>query len=186
MSILPVSIASMVGTVLEMMNIRNRRDPLSLWFLFGIATVVTDTKIFQQYMVLMKKGIRRMLWRFSRLKKPPSDIFPGTPLYVRYRLTRKLITKIRLQNSSCYTNSAEFTKGHRCQLEWKDDESGCSGGYLWFSAAEKTTEGRGPDRTVCVNVLQTTDDLQSEVDEDHHGEHDEEVLEERDEGDGGG
>ena len=89
----------MVGTVLERINMKNRRAPRSVWFLFGIAMVVTDTKIFQQYMVLRKKGISRMLWRFSGLKKPPSVIFPSTPLYVRYRLIRKLITKIRLQNS---------------------------------------------------------------------------------------
>ena len=70
----------MVGTVLEMINIRKRRDPRSFWFLFCIAVVVTDTKIFQQYMELMKKGINRMLWRFSGLKKPPRVIFPSTPL----------------------------------------------------------------------------------------------------------
>ena len=96
MSILPVSIASRLGTVLENINMKNIRDPRSLWFLFGIAVAVTDTKIFQQYMLLMKKGINRMLWRFPGLKKPPSVIFPSTPLYVRYRLTRKLITEIRL------------------------------------------------------------------------------------------
>ena len=62
---------------------KNIRAPRSVWFLFGIAVVVTETKIFQQYMVLMKKGISRMLWRFSGLKKPPSVIFPWTPLYVR-------------------------------------------------------------------------------------------------------
>ena len=65
---------------MEMINIRKRRDPLNLWFVFCIAVVVTETKIFQQYIVLMKKGISRMLWRFSRLKKPPSVIFPSTPL----------------------------------------------------------------------------------------------------------
>merc|ERR1711997_787254 len=74
--LLSVSIASMVGTVLENINMKKIRDPLSLWFLFGIAVAVTDTKIFQQYMLLMKKGINRMLWRFSGLKKPPSVIFP--------------------------------------------------------------------------------------------------------------
>ena len=73
----------MVGTVLESINMKNIRAPRSVWFLFGIAVVVTETKIFQQYMVLMKKGISRMLWRFSGLKKPPSVIFPWTPLYVR-------------------------------------------------------------------------------------------------------
>ena len=114
---------------------KKRRDPRSLWFLFGIAVAVTDTKIFQQYMLLRKKGINRMLWRFSGLKKPPSVIFPSTPLYVRYMLIRKLITKIRLQNSSKY-NVVESTKRHRCQLEGKDDEAGCPGGYLGFSAAE--------------------------------------------------
>ena len=86
----------MVGTILENTNMKKIRDPLSLWFLFVIALAVTDTKIFQQYMLLMKKGINRMLWRFPGLKKPPSVIFPSTPLYVRYRLTRKLITEIRL------------------------------------------------------------------------------------------
>ena len=88
----------MAGTVLEIINMKNRRDPLSIWFLFGIAVVVTDTKIFQQYMVLRKKGINRILWRFSKPKKSPSVIFPWTPLYVRYRLIRKLITEIKLQN----------------------------------------------------------------------------------------
>ena len=73
----------MVGTVFESINMKNIRAPRSVWFLFGIAVVVTETKIFQQYMVLMKKGISRMLWRFSGLKKPPSVIFPWTPLYVR-------------------------------------------------------------------------------------------------------
>ena len=79
----------------------------------------------------------------------------------------------------------EFTKSHRGQLEWKQNEIGCGGGYLWFSAAEKTAEGRGPDGTGCLNILQTSDDLESEANEDHHGEHDEEVLQERDEGEGG-
>ena len=88
----------MAGTVLENINMKKIRDPLSLWFLFGIAVAVTDTKIFQQYMLLMKKGISRRLWRFSGLKKPPSVILPWTPLYVRYRLIRKLITEIKLQN----------------------------------------------------------------------------------------
>ena len=68
---------------MESINMKNIRAPRSVWFLFGIAVVVTETKIFQQYMVLMKKGISRMLWRFSGLKKPPSVIFPWTPLYVR-------------------------------------------------------------------------------------------------------
>ena len=75
---------------------KKRRDPRSLWFLFGIAVAVTDTKIFQQYMLLRKKGINRMLWRFSGLKKPPSVILPSTPLYVRYKLIRKLRTKKKI------------------------------------------------------------------------------------------
>ena len=77
------------------------------------------------------------------------------------------------------------TQGHRCQLERKDDETGCSGGYLGFSAAKEAAERRGPNRAGCFNILQTSNDLESEVDEDHHGDHDEEVLEERDEADGG-
>ena len=78
------------------------------------------------------------------------------------------------------------TQGDRCQLEWEEDQPSSPGVYLWFPAAEEAAERRGPDRAGGFNILQTADDLESEVDEDYHGDHDEEVLQERDEGDGGG
>ena len=101
-------------------------------------------------------------------------------------MIRKLITKIRLQNKTHQNNKVESTQGDRCQLEGKDDEAGCPGAHLWFSAAEEAAQRRGPDRAGGLNSLQTADDVECEVDEDHHGDHDKEVLEERDEGYGGG
>ena len=80
MNISPVRIARIIGTVLQNMNMEKRRNPLSFWFLSGIAGLVTLRKIFQQYIVLTKKGMRIRLWKFSRLKKPPRVILPSTPL----------------------------------------------------------------------------------------------------------
>ena len=77
------------------------------------------------------------------------------------------------------------TQGDRCQLEWEEDQPSSPGVYLWFPAAEEAAERRSTDGTGGFNILQTADDIECEVDEDHHGDHDEEVLEKRDEGYGG-
>ena len=94
--VLPTNKATIGAIVLQKTNMERFRAPLSL----GLVPVnVGDeqervTNTLQEYIMLRKKGIIRMLWMFSNLKKPLMVTLALSPLQIKYRFIRKFITVV--------------------------------------------------------------------------------------------